>query len=795
MTQGTGGGAATNSGIDFQQRVAAFFILSMGLDLDCSNILEQEHEAKIRKVSFETSDAIDDIVITHESSKTYLQAKRKLSLSDKENSEFYKTIDQFVRQYKSSQNKCDRYVIITSNDSSRKILSDLRKITISARLNGTSLQDNPISKSEQLTYNIFLRCINRSLKKNGVVDDSIEVICNIIRRIYVIALDIENNGSYEKAFLASISSRLSTNPKLLWGYLISKTLNWSKCRQSVDTKGINFFINKFTNSENSENEIDQDNGTLFQVQFDPEKYCIYSGREVVIMDSFLPEFDVALLELYRFDDNGDFILKFYDREIEMGDGSRYRLYGRFSTYSGAERFIKEQKWIQDKRIMIGPINGEYDFDSSPIAVAYSEKIRNKILGNKEISKCIHCQEGLSNSSILIEVNEEGLPFDVGMIHQRCLRESDRVLGIANNPGMDEYPELQDFDYQRWFLSLDRGQALWAGFSAISQPIKRVIWNSKSSINKGGHLCIKAILDDGGIRYVQERGRVQRYNTERAELICNQLNNWIADSNEKGNPLCYSSDGDIQGMYDDIQSNSSRPIDLVECLRFEITQYTRGISKIHDKVKNFYAPLVSFFDDKSNEPLLANNSVLLVTTPMDLKIYLNNWSIVGFTHKSYKLNIIETDDDFDRFMTWTTEQGFSVLVDPFFNKSGELLKGAIVEEMESLINEANSTEVHSALFIIDNQNGTFTHLFRDFDDDLTLLLNSECTNDACNCMGCQMYTARAKIYGQENIDIRRTSDTTIALNLGDSNTDWEESFIEDNKVNWSDWESVVFQQKA
>lgn len=249
------------------------------------------------------------------------------------------------------------------------------------------------------------------------------------------------------------------------------------------------------------------------------------------------------------------------------------------------------------------------------------------------------------------------------------------------------------------------------------------------------------------------------------------------------------------MHDDIQSNSSQPIDLIECLRFEITQYTRGISQLHDKVKNYYAPLVSFVDDKSNAPLLVKNSAFLVTTPMDIKVYLKNWSIIGFTYKSYKLYIIETDEDFDRFMMRAVERGFSVLVDPFFNKSGELLKGAVVEEMESLNREVDSEKVHSVLFIIDNKNGTFTHLFRDFDRDLTLLLNRECTNDSCNCMGCQMYTVRAQVCGHENLDIRRTSDTTIALNLGDSDTDWDEGFIEENKVSWNDWAAVVFQQQA
>lgn len=795
MTKGTGGGAATNSGIDFQQRVAAFFVLSMGLELDCANVLEREHEEKIYKVAFETEDAIDDIVITHKSSKTYLQVKRKLSLSDKVGSEFYKTINQFTKQYKTAQNKCERYVLITSNESSRKILSDLRKITISARLSGAFIQDNPMSKSEELTYKILLKCITRSLNNNGFADDHIKTAHDLIRNIHIIALDIENNGNYEKAFLASISSKLCTNPNLLWGYLISKTLDWSKERQSLDINGINSVMKKFIKSNDSENNTNQEDNALFQMQFDPENYEICSGREVIIIDSFLPDFEIALLELYRFNDSGEFRLKFHDHEIEMGDGSRHKLHGRFSTYSGAKRFIEEQKWIKDKKIMLGPINGEYDFDASPIALTYSEKVRNKIISNNEISKCIHCQGGLSNHSILIEVSEEGLPFDAGIIHQKCLRASDRVLGIANNPGMDKYPELKDFDYQRWFLSLGHGQALWAGLSAINQPIKSVLWNSKSSIDKNGHLCIKAILSNGDIRYVQERGRVQRYNTERSEIVCSQLNKWIADSKKKGNPLCYSSDGNIQGRHDDIQSNSTQPINLIECLRFEVTQYTRGISQLHDKIKNFYTPLVYFFDENSNQPLVVDNSVFLITTPMDLKFYIENWSSIDFPLKSYRLNIIEADEDFDKFMHWATAEGFSVFVDPFFDKSGELLKGATVNDMENLNHQVAPSEIHSILFTIDNKNGTFTHLFRDFDSDLTLLLSDECTDGTCDCMGCHMYACSAQFYGQNNLDIRKTSNTTIALNLEDSDTEWEESFIENNKVNWSDWENLVFQKKG
>ena len=43
----------------------------------------------------------------------------------------------------------------------------------------------------------------------------------------------------------------------------------------------------------SEYELNEENKDLFSVEFDPDKYNICSGREIVIVDSFQPEFDIA----------------------------------------------------------------------------------------------------------------------------------------------------------------------------------------------------------------------------------------------------------------------------------------------------------------------------------------------------------------------------------------------------------------------------------------------------------------------------------------------------------------------
>lgn len=678
-----GGGAATNSGIDFQQRVAAFFVLSMGLNLDCSNLLENEDAKYIKKVSFETKDEIDDIVLTHSTAQTFLQVKRKLSLSDRVNSDFFKTIDQFIRQYNKNQNLKNKFVILTSPDSSRKIINELRKITVSLRLDNNFLELNTLSSSEKNTYKIFLNCINNSIFNNKI-DINKDEIVEIIKNIYIINLDIEEGGNYEKAFLVSIANMLSIKPILLWGYIISKTLDWSKNRQSISLGGINDILKNFLLESSPNIPIENDLKDFFKVGFDSENYNIASGREVVIIDSFLEEFDIGLIEFYRFNQDGKKRIKFYENEIEMGNGSRHKLYGRFSTFIGAERFISENEMLMNKRIMIGPINGDYDYDSSPIAVLYSEMVRNKTLENKDSFKCIHCQEIISSNALYIEVDEIGLPFDAGSIHKECVRVSDRVLGIIKFVGLNDSSQFLEFDYRKWFLNIDKSQAVWGGISTINKKIINICWNPNFSLENNGNFCIKLYLENDGYLYALERGKVKKFYEQQANGECLKLNQWIQSSKLKGDPLCTSIDGAVFGTYSNLQSNTLTPLDLLECVKFEVVKYTRGISEVYDNVKNFYAPIFYFIDRESGKPLILNNTIFLLTDPLELEIYKKNWSLIGISLKTCKTEIIDNDENFDKFMNWIFKNQINVLVNPFFDKQNRLMKGVIIKDMDLIV---------------------------------------------------------------------------------------------------------------
>ena len=60
-----GGGQATNSGIDYQQRISAWFLINQYSNFDISVYFDQlEEELIINKTHFETGQNIDDLNLT-----------------------------------------------------------------------------------------------------------------------------------------------------------------------------------------------------------------------------------------------------------------------------------------------------------------------------------------------------------------------------------------------------------------------------------------------------------------------------------------------------------------------------------------------------------------------------------------------------------------------------------------------------------------------------------------------------------------------------------------------------------
>jgi len=94
------GGQATNSGIDFQQRVAAWYLIHLYSESDLRKFHPQlDVDTVIQSVNFESESEVDDINLICSNCEIHIQAKRSISLSVRANSEFYKAVKQFLSSY------------------------------------------------------------------------------------------------------------------------------------------------------------------------------------------------------------------------------------------------------------------------------------------------------------------------------------------------------------------------------------------------------------------------------------------------------------------------------------------------------------------------------------------------------------------------------------------------------------------------------------------------------------------------------------------------------------------------
>ncbi|MBC3304284.1 hypothetical protein H0Z09_24425 [Pseudomonas sp. SWRI18] len=675
----SGGGSATNSGIDYQQRVAASFVLSMALDLDCSVALGHAKPIKIKKVSFETSDSIDDVKLIHKTSITYVQAKRKLSLSDLPTSDFFKTLEQFYNQHFSSQNSKDSYALITTTETSRKIIIDFKKLTKSVRLNILASTENPLSQSEVDTLEKVTSVFSSITATKKHPPLTLPQLMQLLKKIHIITLDLEQGGTCEGSFLTSIACQLSTAPQLIWHHMIVQTLEWSKNRQSVDAASIKELLGDFIKSI----PVRSPKHEPFGLSFDPEKFNLFSGREVLVVKVPNTKNKFALLEEKRFDDQGNFRLKFHDGYVEMQNGKKYELYGRFSTLKSASKVFKDE-WTDQKRKLILPNAHTISVvDKEPVALAHSEKIRTALSHTSEISTCIHCGDGLSHDILVIEVNDTDCPFDTGVIHKKCRRPADRILGTGFNPGMEPYPELRDFDYKKWFTLLTDGQALWGGFENINPSVKNVLWTPDEVYQEGSH-CIKVTLADHSNKFIQHRGQVQRFSSAQADIHCIDFLDQAKVARQANDPLCYSSDGRSFGNKNTIIRSYHETATPIECIDFKKTPYTRSLSTLHNTCKNFYTPLIAIMG-ANNKYLPIQDSAVFITNPLTLKDLLKNWTLIPGAHRieDYKLKIIETDKDFDHFLFTLRTSPTKILIDPYFDAQGGLLRGTQLFHMDDL----------------------------------------------------------------------------------------------------------------
>lgn len=221
----TSGGAAGNAGADFQQRVAALLTVHMLSGIEDVPAFGIGSGVYVKELRFESDDEIDDLVVVTSKGRLFVQAKRALSLSDDNESEFSSVLKQFVHQYCHDSNNDDVYILATSSRSSRKITKDLKKLTHASRLNEDGSNQNPLTRAEEeVLQKTRTLCESHYQEVTGSALD-VDTYRTILSKIIVAIVDIEEGQPLEAAAITLLSGKTKVSPQIVWEALVAMCLS------------------------------------------------------------------------------------------------------------------------------------------------------------------------------------------------------------------------------------------------------------------------------------------------------------------------------------------------------------------------------------------------------------------------------------------------------------------------------------------------------------------------------------------------------------------------------------------
>lgn len=217
-TLATGGGNATASGVNFQQSLGAVFGLWLVTETPVDPRL-QLGDAKITALRMETEAPLDDtFAATSDGGIICSQAKNTLSLSDSLTSEFGKTVDQIVRQWRLCRDGTgdlgwnrpldpvkDRLLIVVGPGSPATTRSNLAKGLEARRQPGAPVLTVPETKA----LSQFDACVQLAWAATGTTEPLTDEILQTISRLtYVYTIDPE--GPDRGAWAATLGPALQT---------------------------------------------------------------------------------------------------------------------------------------------------------------------------------------------------------------------------------------------------------------------------------------------------------------------------------------------------------------------------------------------------------------------------------------------------------------------------------------------------------------------------------------------------------------------------------------------------------
>lgn len=176
----------------------------------------------------------------------------------------------------------------------------------------------------------------------------------------------------------------------------------------------------------------------------------------------------------------------------------------------------------------------------------------------------------------------------------------------------------------------------------------------------------------------------------AEDFAKRLTERYQEANMLGNPICYSTETYVHGPYEQLLVQMDGKEKLLECIRAEVAVYNDTIAKMYNESETYYAPVI--YLSVEGEPVILDGIFPLITNPLELNYYLDNWKNAGITIENYEVNIIKEDNDFILKILSLISNGIRPIVDMVIGRNRKLIKGCVIYTMKEL-EELNNNDCY------------------------------------------------------------------------------------------------------
>jgi hypothetical protein len=344
------------------------------------------------------------------------------------------------------------------------------------------------------------------------------------------------------------------------------------------------------------------------------------------------------------------------------------------------RLIEERpELVAGKELGIVKLDEEEDLEASPSAQAHRQRLENALRQNPRPLLCVHCGEAVWEPvAQVVEVGGNQQPT-VGLLHERCLRPNDRVVGAAKMPIAEKHPELVNFDVNAWFHAAHEGQRTFSNLHTIrTSPISHLLWNGSQPQGPLGQYLIEVQLQDGGFEIVTRRNHLHRFTLAEAQKFAAELNVQFQAQREQGDPICYTDESKGFGQRSILFAQFGVREKMREVSTARVRPFEQRLVAAFARPGKWYAPVLYLRHRPSGAPSGLAGAILLLTDPLSVKSHLDNWLAAGLAMEEYELVALLSDEAFDDFMRWADERDLFVVVDAVLDPENlRLASGTVI----------------------------------------------------------------------------------------------------------------------